>query len=163
MKLVSKKRKLFFTEFYIRQRKRLGVLVDDEQKPVGGKWSFDTENRKRLPKGVALPSVRLPACGAQQRAAREYVESRFPDALGTPSDLIYPTTPKEAEKVLKQFLDERLENFGVYEDAISCDEAFLFHSVLTPALNTGLLAPLDVVEQAILRSDRAPMTRLRVL
>ncbi len=155
--LLGRKSKLFFTEFYIRQRKRLGLLLDDEGKAVGGKWSFDTENRKRLPKEVSVPSVRLVTTGESRRSAREYVESCFPKALGESSELCYPVTPKEAEKGLKQFLDERLENFGVYEDAIARDEAFLFHSVLTPALNTGLLSPLTVVEQAIRRADRMPM------
>lgn len=158
--IAGKKAKVFFTEFYIQQRKRLGLLLDEDEKPVGGKWSFDVENRKKLPAGVKLPHVKRFGTDAACIDAAEYVRLRFSEAWGEVKGFAYATSPEEAEIQLKQFLDERLENFGVYEDSIDRDEAFLFHSVLTPALNTGLLSPQRVVRAAMERIDRVPLNSL---
>ncbi len=158
--IAAKKTKVFFTEFYIQQRKRLGVLLDDEGKPVGGKWSFDTENRKKLPAGVSVPKVKRFGENAHVIEAITYVDRYFPNAIGEVSGFGYATTPEEAEAGLQQFLDERLEQFGVYEDSIDRDETTLFHSVLTPSLNTGLLSPQRVVQAAIERMDSVPMNSL---
>ena len=158
--IAGKKAKVFFTEFYIQQRKRLGLLLDEDDKPVGGKWSFDVENRKKLPAGVKVPNIKRFGKDAACVEAAEYVRLRFPEAWGEADGFAYATSPEEAEVQLKQFLDQRLENFGVYEDSIDRDEAFLFHSVLTPALNTGLLSPQRVVQAAMKRIDRVPLNSL---
>ena len=158
--IAEKKAKVFFTEFYIQQRKRLGILLDDEDKPVGGKWSFDTENRKKLPAGVKVPKLKRFGSSKDHREAVAYVEKQFPEAIGDIDCFAYATSPEEAEVGLQQFLDERLEQFGIYEDSIDRDEAFLFHSVLTPALNTGLLSPRQVVQAAVERMDRVPLNSL---
>jgi deoxyribodipyrimidine photolyase-related protein len=159
-RLASRKSKVFFTEFYIQQRKRMGVLVDAAGKPLGGKWSFDTDNRKKLPAGVSVPTLERFAECDERREAVHYVAKRFPDAWGESAEFGYATTPEEAELGLKQFLDERLGQFGEYEDAIHGDQAFLFHSVLTPALNTGLLSPQRVVQAALERLDAAPLNSI---
>jgi len=158
--IASKKPKVFFTEFYIQQRKRLGLMLDEEGKPVGGKWSFDAENRKKLPAEVRVP--RMKRFGADEACveANQYVARRFPEAWGEVAEFGYATSPEEAELQLKEFLDERLECFGIYEDSIDRDETFLFHSVLTPALNTGLLSPQQVVRAAMERFDRVPLNSL---
>jgi deoxyribodipyrimidine photolyase-related protein len=157
---VEGRKKLFFTDFYIKQRKRLNVLLDEEGKPLGGKWSFDTENRKKLPKDVVAPAITWPKPLSEVNDASRYVREKFPKALGELDSFRYPVTLKDAKKCLTDFLDRRLENFGIYEDAIHDQESFLFHSVLTPALNIGLLSPKQVVDAALERIDQVPMNSL---
>lgn len=152
--------KLFFTDFYVRQRKRLKVLLAPNGKPVGGKWSFDADNRKRLPNTVRPPAVAVPAENAFVREARGYVRANFPDAPGSDAPFVYPTSAADARAWLADFLDHRFADFGTYEDAISARERVLFHSVLTPALNVGLLSPREVADAALAFADRVPLNSL---
>jgi deoxyribodipyrimidine photolyase-related protein len=152
--------KLFFTDFYVRQRKRLGVLLDPAGKPVGGKWTFDTENRKKLPKTVRPPAPAVPAEDEFVREARRYVRANFPDAPGTDTPYGYPTSAAAARAGLADFLEHRFADFGVYEDAISARERVLFHAVLTPALNVGLISPREVLDAALAQSHRVPVNSL---
>ena len=152
---VANKKKLFFTNFYIEQRKRLNVLLDGDQKPLDGKWSFDTENRKRLPAGHIPPECDLASEDAYAIEARKYVDKNFKDAWGDTEPLWYPTSVEGSEAHLKRFLSERLSNFGDYEDSISREHTFLYHSVLTPMLNVGLLSPSRLVD-AVLESGLEP-------
>lgn len=135
--------------FYTWQRRRLDVLVDGDS-PVGGRWSFDTENRKKLPKGHVPPTVSLPVAHATEvRDAIESVAADFPGAPGDPRSFGWPTTHAEAVVHLEQFLAERFALFGPYEDALSRQHAFLYHSLITPMLNIGLLTPDQVLEAAL--------------
>ncbi len=154
------KPKLYFTDFYMRQRKRLNVLLEDDGKPRGGKWSFDAENRKRMPATVKPPAVKAVPENDAVREARAYVRANFPKALGGDGPFVYPTTHAEAKAWLKEFVKARLDKFGDYEDAVSTRETTLFHSVLTPMLNTGLLTPAEVVSAALARDGDVPMNSL---
>lgn len=159
------KSKLFFTQFYIEQRKRLGILLGDDGKPLGGKWSFDTENRRKLPAGITVPESPIDALRAKPEtreasAARRYVDSHFPEALGTAGPLLYPHEPAEALQQLDTFVDQRLGMFGDYEDAISREHTVLYHSVLTPTLNIGLISPQQILERALRHSERIPLNSL---
>lgn len=162
--LAEKKKKWFFTDFYMSQRKRLHILVDNQDRPEGGKWSFDPENRSRLPKGCQVPEISWPQAAGNAAeilaAACRWVKAEFPDAPGDPADFHYPVTRRQALASLQQFLEHRFENFGLYEDAIHDRETFLFHSVLTPALNIGLLSPREIVQQALQYADRVPLNSL---
>lgn len=151
--LRGRKRKLFFTDFYVEQRKRHGVLLEKDGKPTGGKWSFDPENRKKLPKGTKVPKIWQPKANAEVIEAREYVANNFPKALGESEGIVYPVTHAEAKKGLEDFLEHRFAQFGDYEDAIESSEPFLFHSILTPALNIGLITPQEVIAAALERAD----------
>jgi deoxyribodipyrimidine photolyase-related protein len=146
---VGSKKKLFFTNFYIEQRKRLDVLLEQDQKPAGGKWSFDTENRKRLPSGHEPPELELAAQDAYSKQATKYIDEHFPDAYGDPDPLWYPTSEQGCRKHLKSFFAERFDLFGDYEDSISREHVFLYHSVITPMLNVGLISPKGVLHAAI--------------
>lgn len=157
---VRNKEKLFFTQFYIEQRKRLSVLLDAHGKPEGGKWSFDTENRRKLPADVEPPDWDRPQVDDYATEAQRYVRSQFPNAPGDDLPLLYPHTQRQAAAHVRQFVHERLERFGDYEDAISTRSPFVYHSVLTPALNIGLVSPSDVVETAIEQKDSVPMNAL---
>jgi deoxyribodipyrimidine photolyase-related protein len=137
--------------FYQWQRARLDVLVEGERRdqPVGGRWSFDTENRKKLPAGHPVPpraSVeRLP----EVEEAIEWVAEAFPDAPGRAATFDWPVTHEQARSALREFVDERLVEFGPYEDAVSTRHPFLFHAAITPALNCGLLDPREVLDAVL--------------
>jgi len=81
--------------------------------------------------------------------AKTYVKKHFGKNYGEIEDFIYPITSKESAKWLDHFLEDRFEKFGVYEDALVAKESFLYHSVLTPMLNIGLLSPQQIVEAAL--------------
>ena len=134
--------------FYSWQRLRLDVLVDGDQ-PVGGRWSFDAENRKKLPKKHPVPGVTQPERHEEVTKAIGWVAREFPDAPGNPHSFAWPTSHDEADAALGQFLDERFADFGPYEDAISTGHRFLFHAVMTPGLNIGLLDPHLVLRRAL--------------
>ncbi len=150
------------SSFYSWQRRRLGLLVDDAGEPEGGRWSFDTENRKRLPKGYAVPARAEVPPDAVVTDALDWVESAFPDAPGDPRGFSWPVTPDAARTALTEFVDHRLHDFGPYEDAISAEHPFLFHSALTPALNCGLLGPREIVTavMAAAARDDVPLASL---
>ena len=154
------RKRLLFADFYALQRKRLGLLLDERGRPIGGKWSFDPENRKKLPRDVTIPPIAWPKPNAAVRKARDYVRMQFPQAVGDGDTFHYPVTPEQARALLDDFLDHRFAQFGEYEDAIHADETFLFHSVLSPALNIGLISPQQVIDAALERADRVPLNSL---
>lgn len=134
--------------FYEWQRKRLNILVEGD-KPVGGKWSYDTANRKKLPKNIELPEDYEELCSVYFEAAKSWIDKDFGANPGNGSAFDYPVTHKQAEQRLSRFLSERLSSFGPYEDSISKTSAEVFHSVLSPMINIGLLTPKQVVEAAL--------------
>jgi deoxyribodipyrimidine photolyase-related protein len=143
--------RLLMADFYKRQRQRSGILVDDEGGPEGGKWSFDESNRRKLPKDVEPPEI-VPAKHTDHvKDVIATVERHFDDHPGRAADFWWPTTREQAREWLSSFLDERLAQFGPYEDAISRRSATVFHSALSPSLNLGLLTPDEVVAAVLER------------
>lgn len=143
------KKKYFQTDFYTWQRRLRKLLLDDAGKPAGGKWTFDSDNREKIPKGEKIPAL-VPAPSNDYVAeAIAYTEKHFSKHNGDAQPFFYPVTHEDAVQWLDRFLRERFEKFGVYEDAIRAHEHFLYHSVLTPALNTGLLSPQQVLDKAL--------------
>ena len=157
---IASKKKPFMAKFYEAQRKRMNVLLETDGTPVGGKWSFDTENRAKLPKAHVPPREPFTGPNDFTREAADYVTRKFPDNPGSLKHFRWPVTRKAAEAWLDQFIDERLENFGLYEDAISTKYATLYHSAITPALNIGLLDSQDVINRVMARSGTVPMNSL---
>ena len=144
------KKKFFQTSFYIEQRKKLGILLEENATPIGGKWSYDTENRKKYPKGKTSPKITKLESNDFYIEAVSYVKSNFSDNPGELSQTpIYPNDYQQSIEWLNDFLDQRFHDFGVYEDAIVDSEHFLNHSVLTPMLNVGLLTPLQIIDSAL--------------
>ncbi len=143
------------TNFYIQQRKQRKLLLMPDGKPEGGKWSFDEANRKRFPKNGVLPQYRFPEENEWVKEAKEYVEKNFGDNYGELNakiqhqPAVYPTTFTEAEQWLDEFLENRFSHFGIYEDAIVKNENILFHGLLSPLLNIGLLTPDVVLKKAL--------------
>ncbi len=142
------KKKFSMQQFYISRRKEMNILVKNGR-PETGKWSLDAENRKKLPKDITIPKIYTPQQNQYTKSAKEEIEKNFPDNFGSLDDFFYPVKRSDAERWLEDFIENRLENFGPYEDAISKENPFIFHSLLSPLLNTGLLTPEDVVSKAI--------------
>lgn len=144
------KKKFFQTEFYTQQRKRLNILLDEQAKPLGGKWSFDADNRKKYPRKKTPPPLEKASPNAYTMEAIQYVEQHFPNNPGTlEAGILYPIDHGAAQNWLEAFIQNRFEEFGPYEDAIVGKEYFLHHSVLTPMLNIGLLRPQDILEAVL--------------
>lgn len=142
-------------DFYRWQRRRTGILMDGDS-PVGGRWNFDADNRQPLPRGgLPIPPLPFPDPDAITRAVIAEVADRFPDHPADPADFWLPVTPDGARAWLADFVTHRLASFGPYEDAMAADKPFLFHAVLSPLLNIGLLRVGEVVEAAVARSGRA--------
>ena len=153
----SDNKRLLMADFYRQQRQRLGILIDENGKPVGERWSFDEDNRKKLPKTVTVPDVRWASATAHVTDVIALVEKEFADHPGKAADFRWPTTRQQAGDWLDDFVANRLDDFGPYEDAMTTRSSMLFHSALTPCLNLGLLTPDEVVEAALQRVDEAPL------
>ncbi len=138
----------FMKTFYERQRKRLNVLIHPDERPLGGKWSFDEDNRKPLPAQVVLPDVPKPQANRHRDDAQVLCAKLFGHNPGSEAEPWLPVTRLEASAWLESFLESRFSLFGPYEDALSHRGDVLFHSVLTPFLNVGLLTPQEVIERA---------------
>ncbi len=149
------RKRLLMGDFYVEQRRRLGLLVNDLGEPDGGRWSFDTENRKSLPKGVIVPWVPRYSPDSVTQEVLALVSQHFADHPGNLELFDWPVTYPEAREALTHFLHHRLELFGPYEDAVSKDHRLLWHSLLSPLLNCGLLTPRQVVAE--LMSVEAPI------
>ncbi len=146
----TSKKKYFQTDFYTTQRKQRNLLLTPEGKPEGGKWTFDADNRAKFPKKEIVPELPVSAVNDYISEAEQYVQKNFPNNYGDISKQhLFAIDFVESKKWLDQFLEERFENFGVYEDAIVQKESVLYHSVLSPMLNIGLLTPQEIVDAAI--------------
>ncbi len=150
-------RRRLMAEFYIWQRRRLGILLTDSGNPEGGQWSFDAENRRRLPPQVRLPKISFCPPDEATVAVVDLVRSEFSDHLGSPNGFGYPVNHEQAKVWLNTFVEERLDLFGSYEDAISKHNGVIFHSLLTPMLNIGLLTPKQVIERVLDRHRTRPV------
>ena len=145
------KKRMFQTEFYKHQRLTKNILLEKQDKPIGGKWTFDDENRLKYPKGKTVPKTTFLKPNAFYSEAIAYTEKYFSSNYGQlDTDFIYPTTYSESKSWLAEFFKTRFSEFGAYEDAIVEKENILHHSVLTPMLNVGLLSPKFVIEEALL-------------
>lgn len=166
----EKKKTYFQTDFYTWQRKQRNILVNEMGQPVGGKWTFDSENREKYPKNAIPPALTLSQENAYILEAKEYVRKYFPKnpgVRGAPfGDSIkpqyYPVDYHSAEIWFDQFLQQRFHDFGKYEDAMVAGEAVLNHSVLSPLINIGLLTPEWIVSKtlAFAQKQEIPMNSL---
>lgn len=139
-----------FAEFYQWQRERFNVLIDDNYKPVGGKWSYDTHGHKRLAADAPLPSFGVFGDNKYVEESVKWVNEHFPDNLGS-TDFIWPTNHAEAEAWLEDFVENRLDSFATYQNTIDPRSPWLFHSLLASSLNIGLLKPQEIVQAALAR------------
>ena len=156
-------KKPFMKTFYEKQRRQRQLLMTKSGHPLGGKFSFDNENRKKLPAKHMPPPLRFPEPGKHVKDVGHLVSRLFAEHPGELHNFWLPVTHGQASQWLKQFLDERLPCFGDFEDAISTRHDFVYHSVLTPMLNLGLLTPSQVLDDAFEvfhQSDRVPLNSM---
>jgi len=144
--------------FYRNMRKKLAVLMDGD-KPVGGRWNFDAENRK-TPKGeIKIPE---PVSFSPDQITTEVmalVERRFGHHFGNLEPFYFAVTREQALMVLERFIEQRLTSFGDFQDAMLEGEPWMYHSHISFYLNTGLLLPSECVsaaEQAFMNGN-APL------
>jgi deoxyribodipyrimidine photolyase-related protein len=154
--VLNGKKKLLMANFYSWQRKRLKILVDKDLKPLHGKWSFDDQNRKKLPKFISLPNNSWNYKSVHFNEVVRVIEELLPDNPGNILKLWLAVTHEDVKKQLTYFIDNKLQNFGPYEDALSKEDSVLFHSVLSPALNNGLITPKEVVNAVITAYENNP-------
>ncbi|MEO8568935.1 MAG: cryptochrome/photolyase family protein [Ginsengibacter sp.] len=149
------KKTYFQTDFYIHQRKQRKILLVAGNQPEGGRWSFDIDNRLKFPKNETIPLYSFPKENKYVKEARAFTSKYFSNNYGSSDppfhsiNGFYPVTFEEAEKWLQDFLYERFAKFGMYEDAMVKHQSILYHSVLSPLLNNGLLTPQHVIDETI--------------
>ncbi len=154
------RRRLRMEDFYRWQRRRLGILVDESGQPEGGRWNYDSENRRSFgKKGPNAPPVRGFAPDATTRAVQAVVAQTLPQLPGRDEDFAWPVNRTQARRALRAFVEERLAAFGPYQDAMWVGEPLLHHSLLSAALNLKLLRPQECVEAALAawREGKAPL------
>jgi deoxyribodipyrimidine photolyase-related protein len=146
---LSKKsgKRLLMGEFYIWQRKRLRLLLNEDGSAMGGKWSFDEENRKKLPKSVQIPERPEITPSVHSADIARLIERYFPNNPGTLTENWLATNHIQARMLLRDFFKNFLPYFGDFEDALSVRSWRLFHSALSPYLNHGMLTPCQVIEE----------------
>lgn len=139
--------KRFMANFYKKLRKDKKILLQKNGEPLGGEWSFDSENRKKLPKTIKLPKD-IALLPINIKPHEKWLKGAAPEQYGE-SGCWLPVTHQGAKKFFSQFLQERFKEFGPYEDALSEKGVRLFHSTLSPLINVGLLTPEYVLTEAI--------------
>ena len=143
------KKKFFQTSFYKQQRLKLDVMMIGD-KPEGGKWTYDDQNREKYPKDKIPPKIDFPQKNEIFQEALTYVNINFNDNYGIVNeDIIYPYNFKLAKDWLNNFLKTRFDEFGPYEDAVVKEKSILNHSVLSPLINVGLINPKNLVKSAL--------------
>jgi len=151
-------RRLLQDDWYRRTRRRLGLLVEGDGSPLGGRWSYDEDNRERPPKGasrlgdaVDLADPWWPEEDEVDAEVRDDLDRMAREGvafLGEDGPRRFAVTAGEARTALEHFLDHRLESFGAYEDAMLHGDRWMAHSLLSVPLNLGLLDPVEVARAA---------------
>ena len=156
------KKHLILENYYREMRKKLGVLMQNG-KPVGGEWNYDKDNRQSA-KAFAQSKLKIPPIWKPEKdeidkEVEALVEQFFPNNIGTTKHFHLPTKRRDAETFLDDFIENRLAHFGDFEDTMLKDELVMFHSVISPLINIGLIEPMQCVEKAIAQYEngRAPI------
>lgn len=136
---------LHMAHFYRTMRTEMNVLLTPDGGPVGGTWSLDTENRKKIPRRQTPPPAVAPVHGDAAHRAAAAIQEELPP---------YPITAEDAARWLEEFIYQRLDLFGPYEDAVDDRDDRWYHAVLTPMLNAGLLTPQEILEAVLHEAER---------
>nr|WP_286702395.1 MULTISPECIES: cryptochrome/photolyase family protein [Acidiphilium] len=141
-------RKQLRMEFFYRVMRRKHRILMEGEEPVGGRWNFDSENRKSLPETIEIPTPLRFAPSAETTAVIDLVAARFAGHYGTLDRFDYPVTAQDAEAGFADFLSHRLPQFGDWQDAMAAGTPYMFHALVSAPLNLGLLDPLDLCRRA---------------
>ena len=145
--------------FYKMQRTHYNILMNKDGTPKGGKWSFDTENREKIPESQKIPKIlKLKYKNNKYiQEATNYINKNFSKNYGSLENFIYPINHQDALKWLKYFCKIKFKLFGIYEDAETMRDPFLFHGVLTPMMNIGLITDNEVIEEVKKYENKVPL------
>jgi len=144
---VKGRKQLRMEYFYREMRKKYLILMNGDE-PVGGRWNYDQDNRKPAKSGLSIPQPYNTKPDAITQDVMRLVADQFADHFGDLEPFIFATTRKRALKVLQHFIDNRLNHFGDYQDAMIEGEPWMYHSHISFYLNCGLLLPMECVQAA---------------
>lgn len=133
--------------FYRDMRRKTGYLMNGKD-PEGGEWNYDDKNRNKLPKKIKIPSRASTEVDEITQEVIKLVKDEFLDHFGEIEDFDYAVTRRQALYRLNEFIEECLNDFGPYEDAMATGESILFHSHLSLYLNNGLIMPKEICNKA---------------
>jgi deoxyribodipyrimidine photolyase-related protein len=145
----TQKNLIRMASFYQKMRIKMSILIDENTKPIGGKWSYDEENRKKIPQNINIPEKPSLTNNNDINDLKNKINLIFKDHPGSADYLWMPTNRQEALKWMDKFFKTKFHNFGIYEDAIIDNNNFLFHSALSPIVNMGLLTPDEIIQKAV--------------
>jgi deoxyribodipyrimidine photolyase-related protein len=132
-------RNQFRMEYFYREMRRYTGLLMEGAQPCGGQWNFDADNRRQCPADVVAPEPQWQLPDEITQQVIELVQQEFPENMGDAASFRYAVTGKAARAAFLYFVEHQLAKFGDYQDAMRCDDTFLFHSVCSMYLNVGLL------------------------
>jgi len=155
----DRRNELRMEHFYRDMRRRTGMLMDPDGAPCGGRWNFDSENRKPPPAGLTAPPRLSFRKDAITEAVLDLVAARFPDGFGKLRPFHFAVTRRQALRELDHFVSVILPRFGDYQDAMVAGQPYLDHSLLSAYVNAGLLYPMEMCRraEAAWRARRAPL------
>ena len=134
--------------FYKINRIKNKILMDGD-KPKGGKWSYDDENRKKISSDIVVPKMIKIKETEHTKKLKKIIEKKFPSHPGSVKNFWFPTNHSDAEKLLNFFLNKKFSLFGDYEDTVDVNNNILFHSVLSPLMNIGLITPKQILNKVL--------------
>jgi deoxyribodipyrimidine photolyase-related protein len=134
--------------FYRQMRRKTGLLMTAAEKPEGGQWNMDKDNRMSPKRGLVYPEPLAIAPDSITQDVTALVADRFGDHFGRLEGFALPVTAADARRALDHFVRTALPGFGAYQDAMVTGQDWLYHSWLSPALNLGLLTAMDVAQAA---------------
>jgi deoxyribodipyrimidine photolyase-related protein len=146
---LHRSKKPFMATFYKEVRRKSGILMGADGTPIGGKWSFDDENRNKLPKDISAPKLPKINETKHTKKLKPIIEKLFTNHPGNVDDFWFATELEDVKKLLNFFIKEKSNLFGDYEDAVDQKDNILFHSVLSPYLNLGLITPELIIEKIL--------------
>lgn len=154
----GERRNLRMEFFYHEIRRKTGLLMDNG-KPVGGRWNYDSENRKGAEADLLMPRPARFTPDAITEEVLDLVERRFADHPGTLRPFWFAVTADDADDAMEHFLADALHRFGDYQDAMLDGQPFLYHSVLSIYINAGLIDPLTLCQrvEAAYHAGQAPL------
>ena len=146
---LSKNKRPFMATFYKSTRQKLNILMKKDGNPEGGKWSFDEDNRKKLPKNTKVPKFPTINETKHTKNLKPIIEKMFKDHPGSTQNFWFATEYNDVVKLLNFFLKEKSNLFGDYEDAVDQGNNILFHSALSPYINLGLITPEFIISKTL--------------
>ena len=146
---LSKSKKPFMAVFYKETRRDLDILMKKDGNPEGGKWSFDEENRNKLPKNISIPKFPKITETVHTKKLKILIDKNFKSHPGNTKDFWFATEYDDVIKLLNFFIKEKSNLFGDYEDAVDQKDNILFHSALSPYINLGLITPEFIIKKIL--------------